>query len=79
MNVFDDAAAPCVVLGNEAGEYSLWPAAGEVPGGWRMVFGPADRQACLAHVGRIWTDLGTSVAPGGSGVSASAAGSGGPQ
>ncbi|NUP49465.1 MAG: MbtH family protein [Catenulispora sp.] len=74
MNVFDDAAAPCIVLGNEAGEYSLWPAAGAAPGGWRRVFGPAERQVCLTHVRRIWTEPGTPSASAGTSGSAGSEG-----
>lgn len=77
MNVLDDEAAPFLVLGNAAREYSLWPAAGDVPvpGGWRAVFGPADRQACLAEIGRVWTDrAGAADAAGGRTATAESAG-----
>lgn len=57
MSVFDDEAAPHLVLRNQAGEYSLWPVAVEVPAGWLTVFGPGDREACLAHVEQKWTTL----------------------
>ncbi|ACU71636.1 MbtH domain protein [Catenulispora acidiphila DSM 44928] len=67
MNVLDDEAAPFLVLGNAAQEYSLWPAAGDVPvpGGWRAVFGPAERHACLAEIGRVWVDRAGAESAGG--------------
>lgn len=45
------------VLVNEEEQYSLWPAAKEVPAGWRAVHGPADRESCLAYVEAHWTDM----------------------
>lgn len=45
------------VLVNDEGQHSLWPELIEVPSGWRVVFGPAARDACLSHVEREWTDI----------------------
>lgn len=49
-NVFDDEHGTYLVLSNEAGEYSLWPADLDVPGHWRTELGPDTRSACLAHI-----------------------------
>jgi MbtH protein len=57
VNVLDDEVAPCLVLRNEAAQYSLWPLGVDVPVGWLTVFGPDDREACLAHVEQQWTAL----------------------
>ncbi|HEX8767445.1 MAG TPA: MbtH family NRPS accessory protein, partial [Jatrophihabitans sp.] len=35
----------------------LWPTFVDVPQGWRTVFGPDSRSACLAYVETHWTDL----------------------
>jgi alkane 1-monooxygenase len=35
---------------------SLWPAFADVPAGWRVVYGEADRAACLDYVEHNWTD-----------------------
>jgi MbtH protein len=54
-NPFDDDG-PFVVLVNDAGQHSLWPASADVPGGWRAVFGVASRQECLDYTTAHWTD-----------------------
>ncbi|MER7758104.1 MbtH family protein [Streptomyces sp. NPDC097619] len=56
-NPFDDTEGRFLVLVNEEGQHSLWPAFAEVPGGWTTVFGEADRAACLEYVETHWTDL----------------------
>ena len=52
-----DASADFIVLMNDEEQYSLWSVSIPVPAGWRVVFGPAARQACLDHVDAVWTDL----------------------
>ncbi|MEU3461057.1 MbtH family protein [Streptomyces sp. NPDC006733] len=50
------AAGPThLVLRNAAGEYSLWPAFAQVPGGWTQVYGPDSHDNCSAHVEEHWT------------------------
>ncbi|MER7759607.1 MbtH family NRPS accessory protein [Streptomyces sp. NPDC097619] len=44
-----------VVNGEE--QYSIWPADRPVPDGWRTEGFGGDKQACLGHVGRVWTDM----------------------
>lgn len=56
-NPFDDADGQFSVLVNDEGQHSLWPEFAEVPAGWNVVHGPADRQSCLDHVEANWTDL----------------------
>ncbi|OEV11871.1 MbtH protein [Streptomyces sp. Amel2xB2] len=56
-NPFDDESAPFTVLRNARGQFSLWPAAFEVPEGWESVFGPAARTECDAYVTETWTEL----------------------
>ncbi|MGI5484753.1 MbtH family protein [Streptomyces lavendofoliae] len=56
-NPFDDDEQPFLVLVNDEGQHSLWPAFAEVPKGWDVACGPADRQTCLDHVNEHWTDM----------------------
>ncbi|EST38925.1 hypothetical protein N566_04855 [Streptomycetaceae bacterium MP113-05] len=41
-----------LVLADSLGRRCLWPARVAVPEGWSAVYGPAAREACLAHVER---------------------------
>ena len=63
-HVFDDEGASFLVLLNQAGQHSLWPAFADPPPGWTVVTGPAPRTTCLAYVEHHWTDL----RPEGSGI-----------
>ena len=56
-NPFENDDLRFLVLVNDEGQHSLWPAFAEVPAGWRVAFGEDSRQACLAHVEENWTDL----------------------
>ncbi|UFQ18668.1 MULTISPECIES: MbtH family protein [Streptomyces] len=56
-NPFDDETGTFHVLVNDEDQHSLWPAFADVPDGWRIVFGPQERRACLAHIEENWTDL----------------------
>ncbi|MGW2566255.1 MbtH family protein [Streptomyces sp. NPDC001537] len=56
-NPFDDDSIEHLVLVNDENQHSLWPAFAEVPGGWTVVHGPADRQACVQYVDEHWTDM----------------------
>ncbi|MFC9502552.1 MbtH family protein [Streptomyces sp. NPDC057002] len=56
-NPFDDDTLQHLVLVNDEGQHSLWPAFAEVPAGWTVAHGPESRQSCLDHVNENWTDL----------------------
>ncbi|MEU8802027.1 MbtH family protein [Spirillospora sp. NPDC048819] len=56
-NPFDDADGTFLVLVNDEGQHSLWPAFADVPPGWTTAFGPAPRPDCLGHITANWTDL----------------------
>jgi len=47
INPFDDDNGSFFVLVNDEEQHSLWPAFADVPAGWRVVYGEADRAACL--------------------------------
>jgi len=56
-NPFEDNDGTFLVLVNDEGQHSLWPAFAAVPAGWQSVFGEAGRQECLHYVEREWTDI----------------------
>ncbi|MGW3116845.1 MbtH family protein [Streptomyces sp. NPDC001107] len=56
-NPFERADGTYLVLANDEGQHSLWPAFVEVPAGWEVVHPEADRQACLDYVNEHWTDM----------------------
>jgi uncharacterized protein YbdZ (MbtH family) len=56
-NPFDDDDGSFVVLVNHEEQHSLWPVFAEVPAGWQIVFGEANRTACLEYVERNWPDI----------------------
>lgn len=56
-NPFDGRDEPYLVLVNDAGQYSLWPTFADVPAGWTVVHGPAERETCLEYVNTHWTDM----------------------
>jgi len=56
-NPFEDEDGRYLVLVNDEGQHSLWPAFAEVPAGWRVTFGEDSRAACLAYVEQNWTDM----------------------
>ncbi|MFC4056236.1 MbtH family protein [Actinomadura syzygii] len=56
-NPFESTDHSYHVLVNEEGQYSLWPAFAEVPGGWDVVLRDADRDAALDYVEAHWTDM----------------------
>ncbi len=47
LNPFEDEDEAHYLLANDLGAHSLWPAFVPLPGGWRVVAGPASRDACL--------------------------------
>ena len=57
INPFDDDNGSFLVLVNDEEQHSLWPAFADVPAGWRVVYGEADRAACLDYIEQNWTDI----------------------
>ncbi|AEV81917.1 antibiotic synthesis protein MbtH [Actinoplanes sp. SE50] len=56
-NPFDDEEARFLVLVNDRGQHSLWPAAVTTPAGWSVALAPSDRADCVRYVEQHWTDL----------------------
>lgn len=57
INPFDDDNGSFFVLVNEEEQHSLWPAFVDVPAGWRVAYGAADRAACLNNIEQQWADI----------------------
>jgi len=57
INPFDDEDGSFFVLVNDEEQHSLWPAFADVPAGWRVAHGEADRAACLEFIEQHWTDI----------------------
>lgn len=57
MNPFEDPDADYLVLINDEGQYSLWPAFPAVPAGWQIAHEKDTRAACLQYVTDNWTDM----------------------
>ncbi|MFJ8630154.1 MbtH family protein [Streptomyces sp. NPDC093568] len=56
-NPFEDPEGTYLVLVNDEGQHSLWPAFVEVPAGWQTVLGETTRDAALDYVNTNWTDM----------------------
>ena len=56
-NPFDLPDNPYVVLVNDEGQHSLWPAFIDVPAGWTVVIRHDTREACIDYINTHWTDL----------------------
>ena len=56
-NPFDDDNGSFFVLVNDEEQHSLWPTFADVPPGWRVVYGEADRAACLDFIDLNRTDI----------------------
>jgi uncharacterized protein YbdZ (MbtH family) len=56
INPFD-ADGNFLVLVNDEEQHSLWPTFSDVPAGWRVAYGQADRASCLDYIEQNWTDI----------------------
>ncbi len=45
------------VVVNHEEQYSIWPIDRELPPGWTSAGFEGDRDACLAHIEEVWTDM----------------------
>ena len=45
------------VVVNHEEQYAIWPTDQTVPAGWREADFSGDKEACLAHVEQVWTDM----------------------
>lgn len=56
-NPFENPDGRYLVLVNDEGQHSLWPAFAEVPAGWTPRLAETDRQTCLDYIEEHWTDM----------------------
>jgi MbtH protein len=56
-NPFEDPDATYLVLVNDEGQHSLWPATIDVPSGWTIAHDRAGREECLQYINENWTDM----------------------
>jgi len=56
-NPFEDPEGRYVVLVNDEGQHSLWPARIAVPEGWQTVKDESSKQECSDYIEAHWTDL----------------------
>ncbi|SDG06528.1 MbtH protein [Lentzea fradiae] len=45
------------VVVNDEEQYALWPARKNNAPGWRDTGFGGTKEECLAHIGRVWTDM----------------------
>ena len=57
INPFNDDNGSFFVLVNDEEQHGLWATFGDVPTGWRVMYGEADRAACVDHIEQNWTDI----------------------
>jgi MbtH protein len=57
LNPFDNEDGNYLVLTNDEGQYSLWPAEIKIPQGWLRAHGPCGRAERVDLVEASWTDL----------------------
>ena len=56
-NPFENENGTYVVLINDEGQYSLWPAFIDVPSGWDTEYGEESRTLCLDYINSKWIDM----------------------
>jgi MbtH protein/glycopeptidolipid biosynthesis protein len=57
INPFNDDNGSFFVLVNDEEQHGLWATFGNVPTGWRVMYGEADRAACVDYIEQHWTDI----------------------
>jgi MbtH protein len=56
-NPFDDQDGSFLVLVNDEGQHSLWPAFAAAPEGWTVALPACPRDAAVSYVETHWTDM----------------------
>jgi MbtH protein len=52
----DDTRDYSVVINHEE-QYSIWPVDRDIPAGWSAVGVSGQKDDCLAHIDKVWTDM----------------------
>jgi MbtH protein len=55
--VFDNEDLIFKVVVNHEEQYSIWPQDRELPLGWKEEGTEGNKQVCLDHIEKIWTDM----------------------
>ncbi len=53
----DWTSGALTVVINDEEQYSIWPQDRDIPAGWREAGFRGDKEACLAHIDEVWTDM----------------------
>lgn len=53
----DDETTLYRVVLNQDGQYSVWPGHLPVPLGWQEEGRTGTKEACLAHIATVWSDM----------------------
>ncbi|MDL4840523.1 MbtH family protein [Aquibacillus rhizosphaerae] len=56
-NPFDHEELGFYALKNDKGQYSLWPSYLDIPTGWDIQFGVANRTDCISYIETHWKDI----------------------
>lgn len=54
---FEGGNGDFLVVVNDEGQHSIWPAFRDVPPGWTFVGQRGERQVCLNWIETHWTDM----------------------
>ena len=57
MSTPEDTGPVYKVVVNDEEQYSIWLADRENPAGWTDEGTQGSKQACLDHIGEVWTDM----------------------
>lgn len=55
-NETEDKTIYSVVVNHEE-QYSIWPSYKTIPKGWNAVGKTGTKEACLAYIKEVWTDM----------------------
>lgn len=47
----------CYVVKNHEEQYSIWPTYKPIPKGWVADGEARNKEACLSHIDKVWTDM----------------------
>ncbi len=56
-NPFENPDSAYLVLVNDEGQYSLWPAFIDMPAGWTVTYQSVKRDECIKYIDEHWTDM----------------------
>jgi MbtH protein len=57
MTEMQDGDREYDVVINDEEQYSIWFRGRDIPAGWRPVGFSGKKDACLAHIDEVWTDM----------------------